>query len=220
MYIEVNGIEMFYEQTGEGRPLVMVHGNGEDHSIFKEASEMLGRHFTCYLVDSRDHGKSTKTKELSYEDMAEDMIAFMETLDLQDAVFYGFSDGGIIGLMAAAKCSRISTLIVSGANITPDGVKPWMKGFIKFLYFFTRDPKLAMMLNEPHISDELLGSIKAQTLVLAGSRDLVTEEETRHIAETVPGAKLKILKGEGHGSYIVHKTKIAEHIKEFVTWGQ
>ena len=209
MFIEVNGIEMFYEQTGEGRPLVMVHGNGEDHSIFKEASEMLGRHFTCYLVDSRDHGKSTKTKELSYE-----------ALDLQDAVFYGFSDGGIIGLMAAAKCSRISTLIVSGANITPDGVKPWMRAFIKLMHFFSKDPKLALMLNEPHISDELLKSIKAKTLVLAGSRDLVTEEETRHIAETVPGAKLKILKGEGHGSYIVHKTKIAEHIKEFVTWGQ
>ncbi|MBR0416407.1 MAG: alpha/beta hydrolase [Firmicutes bacterium] len=220
MFIEVNGIELFYEKTGEGRPLVMVHGNGEDHSIFREASEVLGKDYSCYLVDSRNHGKSTKTKELRYEVMAEDMIAFMEALDLQDAVFYGFSDGGIIGLMAAAKCSRISTLIVSGANLTPDGVKPWLKAFIKFKYFFSKDPKLALMLNEPHIPDELLRSIKAQTLVLAGSRDLVTEEETRHIAETVPGAKLKILKGEGHGSYIVHKTKIAELIKEFVTWGQ
>ena len=71
------------------------------------------------------------------------------------------------------------------------------------------------MLNEPHISDELLKSIKAKTLVLAGSKDLVTEDETRHIAETVPRAELKILNGEGHGSYIVHKTKIAELIKEF-----
>ena len=114
------------------------------------------------------------------------------------------------------KEGHVDLIVASGANITPDGVKPGLKAFIKFLYFFFKDPKFALMLNEPHISDELLRSIKAKTLVLAGSRDLVTEEETRHIAETVPGAELRILKGEGHGSYIVHKAKIAEIIKEFV----
>ena len=215
MIAKVNEIELYYEKLGEGRPLIMVHGNGEDHSIFDKAADILKDDFTCYLLDSRDHGKSTKTDTLHYEDMAEDMTAFMEELGLEDAVFYGFSDGGIVGLMAAAKSSHISTLITSGANITPDGVKPGLKAFIKFLYFFFKDPKFALMLNEPHISDELLRSIKAKTLVLAGSRDLVTEEETRHIAETVPGAELRILKGEGHGSYIVHKAKIAEIIKEF-----
>ena len=71
------------------------------------------------------------------------------------------------------------------------------------------------MLNEPHIGNDVLGSIKAKTLVLAGSKDLVREEETRAIAAGIPGAELRILEGEGHGSYIVHKTKIADIILDY-----
>ena len=52
------------------------------------------------------------------------------------------------------------------------------------------------------------------TLVLAGSKDLIRESETRLIAESIPGARLRILKGEKHGSYIVHSTKIAAIIEE------
>ena len=215
MIVHVNGVDLYYEKTGTGRPLVMVHGNGEDHTIFLEAVNVLKDRFTCYCVDSRGHGYSSKVSELHYDDMAGDMIGFLEKLDLRDAVFYGFSDGGIIGLLAAARCSRITTLIVSGANLTPDGVKGSLKLLVRVLYAFKKDPKLVLMLNEPHISDELLRSIKARTLVLAGSRDLVTEAETRQIAAGIPGAELRILPGEGHGSYIVHKETIGRIIRDF-----
>ena len=214
MIVNVNGIDLYYEQRGEGRPLILLHGNSEDHTIFDKALERLETRFCCYAVDSRCHGQSGKGP-MHYEDMAEDMIAFLEALDLRDVVFYGFSDGGIVGLLAAAKCDRITTLIVSGANLTPDGAKPALIFLGRVLYFFTRDAKIAMMLNEPHIGNEVLGSIKAKTLVLAGSKDLVREEETRAIAAGIPGAELRILEGEGHGSYIVHKTKIAEIILDF-----
>ena len=216
MTAEVNGIELYYEKTGQGRPLLMVHGNGEDHTIFDKAIGLLQEKYTCYAVDSRNHGKSGSTPELHYDDMARDMIAFMEAMDLEDVIFYGFSDGGIIGLLAASMCPRITTLIVSGANLTPDGVKGSMKLLIRVLNRLFPKPEFALMLNEPHIGDELLGSIKARTLVLAGSRDLVLEKETRHIAAAVPGAKLHILDREGHGSYIVHKEKIARLIMDFV----
>ena len=212
----VNGITLYYEQYGEGRPLVMVHGNGEDHTIFQEAAEVLQDRYAVYIVDSRGHGNSTPVKELHYEDMAEDMIAFMEALDLENAAFYGFSDGGIIGLIAASKCSRITSLIISGANISPDGAKKWLQNLFRAVYFLSKDPKMALMINEPHISDEQLGSIRAKTLVLAGSRDLIKQEETEHIAAAIPGAELRILPGETHGSYIVHKTRIAELISEFL----
>ncbi len=215
MYITVNGIDIYYEKTGEGRPLLMVHGNGEDHTIFDKAVQLLKEKYTCYLVDSRCHGKSGSSEELHYQDMADDMIKLMEQLDLNDVIFYGFSDGGIIGLLAAADCPRITTLITSGANLTPDGVKGSLKLLIRVLNRLKKDPKLSLMLNEPHISDELLGRIKAKTLVLAGSRDLVLEKETRHIAAAIPGAVLHILDGEGHGSYIVHKEKVARLIMDF-----
>ena len=58
MIAHVNGIDLFYEKAGEGRPLLLVHGNGEDHTIFDEAAAELAGSFTCYAVDSRCHGQS------------------------------------------------------------------------------------------------------------------------------------------------------------------
>ena len=97
----VNGIRLFYEQTGEGRPLVMLHGNGEDHTIFDEAVEVLSNRFTCYAIDSQGHGQSDEVDELHYADMASDLLAFLEELDLRDVVLCGYSDGGIVALLAA-----------------------------------------------------------------------------------------------------------------------
>lgn len=212
MMIQVNGVFLNYEVTGSGRPLILLHGNGEDHKIFNKGIEQLKSRFTCYAVDSRDHGESSSVPELHYQDMADDMIAFMEELDLNDVLFYGFSDGGIVGLLAAMKTDRITTLVTSGANVTPDGVKPLLKTVIKVLNRFSVDSKMQLMLNEPHITEDDLRQIKAKTLVLAGEKDLVTDQETKFIAANIPGAKLRFLKGEGHGSYIVNSTKFVKYL--------
>ena len=73
-------------------------------------------------------------------------------------------------------------------------------------------PFIAVIYAEPHISGEQLQAITTPTLVLAGSKDLVVEADTRFIAEHIPHATLQILQGEGHASYIVHQTKVAELI--------
>ena len=205
MFIGVNGIQLFYTKTGQGRPLLMVHGNGEDHTIFDEAIDVLKEHYTCYAVDSRGHGKSSPCREFHYKDMAADMIAFMTELDLTDVAFYGFSDGGIIGLLAAMHSARITHLIVSGANF---------RLLLRGMSIGKRDPMIELMQKEPDIDPAQLSAIRVPTLVLAGSKDLIRESETRLIAESIPGARLRILKGEKHGSYIVHSTKIAAIIEE------
>ena len=84
MIAEVNGVRLFYEQYGSGSPLILVHGNGEDHTIFDEAVEMLSCRYTCYAVDSRGHGRSVYRGAFHYRDMAADYLAFMEALDLSD----------------------------------------------------------------------------------------------------------------------------------------
>ena len=175
MFVTHNGIQLYYDVKGNGRPLILLHGNGEDHTIFEEAAEVLSQQYRCYLVDSRGHGQSTPVSELHYQEMAGDMIAFMEKLDLKDVVFYGFSDGGIIGLLAAMRCDRITDLITSGANLTPNGVKTGLKLFFQGVYLVTKDPKMRLMLEEPHITEDDLKTIKARTLILAGSKDAVKE---------------------------------------------
>lgn len=215
MFIELNGVRLFYEKRGEGRPLVLVHGNGEDHNIFDQALLLLEKRFCCYAVDSRCHGQSS-AGPLHYDNMAADMLGLLEALDLRDVIFYGFSDGGIIGLLAAAQTERITTLIVSGANLSPKGVARKIRLSIWAWNLLKPDDKLALMLREPQISEDTLRAIRAETLVLAGSGDLILPEETRRIAAGIPGAKLQIVQGEDHGSYIVHSTRIAAIIREFV----
>ena len=65
------------------------------------------------------------------------------------------------------------------------------------------------------IREHILETFQGDCLVLAGDRDLITERETRHIAGTIPGAELRILEGEGHETYIIHRTRIAELILEY-----
>ena len=216
MIAKVNGVELYYEKSGEGRPLLMLHGNGEDHTIFNEAVRELRGDFCCYTVDSRGHGRSSRVPALHYADMAADMLALLEALDLRGAVFYGFSDGGIVGLLTAAKSERITTLIVSGANLSPKGVTKKLRAQLWLLNKLKPDEKLALMLREPQIDDAALHSIRAETLVLAGTGDLILPEETRHIAAAIPNAQLQFVEGEDHGSYIVHSTKIAGIIRDFV----
>ena len=214
MWINVNGIKMYYEMHGSGRPLIMLHGNSEDHTIFYDSRVLLSKHFTVYTMDSRGHGHSTRVEELHYCDMADDMIAFMDQFDLRDVIFYGFSDGGIIGLLAAMRCDRIGMLITSGANLTPEGVMAPFRLIAKAAYAVTKDPKMKLMLDEPDISTDELAQIKVPTVVMAGEKDLVLGKETAKIAMAIPGAKLRIIPGEGHGSYIVHKSRIADIIME------
>ncbi len=208
----MNGITLNYEVCGSGRPLILLHGNGEDLHIFDKGIEQLKGRFTCFAVDSRDHGMSSPCPELHYSDMADDMVAFMDRLNLENVLFYGFSDGGIIGMLAAMRTDRITTLVISGANVTPDGVSPKLKRFMKIMNRFALDSKLALMLNEPHITAEDLRKIHAKTLVLAAEREAVTDAETKFIAANIPGAKLHFIKGEDHGSYIVNSTKFVKYL--------
>ena len=217
MWINVNGIKMYYEMHGSGRPLIMLHGNSEDHTIFYDSRVLLSKHFTVYTMDSRGHGHSTRVEELHYCDMADDMIAFMDQLDLRDVIFYGFSDGGIIGLLAAMRCDRIGMLITSGANLTPAGVMAPFRLIAKVAYAVTKDPKMKLMLDEPDISTDELAQIKVPTVVMAGEKDLVLGKETAKIAMAIPGAKLRIIPGEGHGSYIVSSKNIASP-KGLLSW--
>ena len=213
MKIRINGIRLYYEKTGDGPPLVMVHCNSMDHRIFRTAVRVLAQRFSVYCPDSRDHGKSEKVKTLHYEDMAEDLYAFITTLGLERPAYYGFSDGGIIGLLLAARRpDLLSALIVSGASLRPDSTKDLPLRFFKLWSHVDRSDKMRIMLREPDITDEMLRSIRVPTFVTAGERDVIKEAHTRHIAETIPGAQLKIFPHTGHTGYIMRSRKIADYI--------
>lgn len=220
MYVHVNGVDLWYEVRGSGRPIVLLHGNGETHEIFEVLVSQLESSFTVYALDSRCHGQSGKTPELSYDAMAEDAAAFIRALGLQGPVLYGFSDGGIVGLLLASKYpALLSRLAVSGANTEPGAVKAFWMGLFKLLYFFRRSPKTGLMLTEPHIADEDLQKIEIPVLVLAGEKDMIKEENTRHIASQIGRSQLHIIPKETHMSYVIKSPKLYGYIRDFIGAG-
>lgn len=216
MYIDVNNTRLYYEIIGKGDPLILLHGNGEDHHIFDSAVTILKDYFTCYCIDSRGHGQSMPIEKYDYQDMANDLIAFITQLNLHKVTLYGFSDGGIIGLLIASQTNLLSRLIISGANCNPHGLK--IKAYLemKLSYILKHDPKIELMLNQPAITNEQLNKITIPVLVLAGSKDVIKKKHTLNLAREIANSELKILTDETHGSYIINSTKIAKIILEYI----
>lgn len=217
MYASVNGLKLFYHKEGSGRPVILLHGNGEDHTIFDVAIRDLARSYTVYALDSRAHGKSDPVPSLTYREMAGDVAAFIRQQGLEKPALVGFSDGGVVALLVALRWPDLpGRLVVAGANMTPTGIKqPW-RTLMRVQNRISPDPKLELMLTQPHLAGWQLTGITAPTLVLAGEKDLIDEGQTRRIARSIPGAKLLILPGETHSSYVVHSDKLYPAMVNFL----
>ncbi|MBR4940992.1 MAG: alpha/beta hydrolase [Clostridia bacterium] len=217
MYIGVNGIKLWYEKRGEGRPLLLLHGNGEDHSIFSSLATALEDEFCIYLPDTRCHGKSDDPKGISYGAMTRDIADFIRFTGMEKPICLGFSDGGIVGLMLAIEYPELlGGLITCGANTKPCGLSANYRIMCELKHFFTRDKLLKLMIDEPSIEVGSLAKIQIPTLVIAGEKDLIRENETRKIAGAIPGAELYVFEGESHDSYVSGCALLAPQIRRFV----
>ena len=217
MKILVNNVNLYYETYGEGQPIILLHGNGETHEIFDKLIDKLKENYKVYAIDSRCHGKSENLTDISYNIMRDDVIDFIKILKIQKPILYGFSDGGIIGILVAIKePDLLSKLIVSGANITPNGLKPKDYLLTKLAYFFTKNKLLKIMINEPNIKQQELKRINIPTVILAGENDCIKPKHTKFIADNIKNSTLEIIKKETHGSYVAHNDKLYEILKKYL----
>jgi pimeloyl-ACP methyl ester carboxylesterase len=213
MFIKVNEVTLFYQKYGSGNPLIMLHGNGETHEIFNSSISLLQEYFTVYAIDFRDHGNSSKVSKLHYEHHAKDIYEFIIQLNIKNPVYYGFSDGGIVGLMLASKYPDLfSKLIISGPNINPKGLITYSRLLMKLEYAIKKSQKVRMMLEEPDISLSDLSKIIIPTYITGGSFDVITKKHLKLIQENIKNSVLKIFKRHTHSSYIVDSDIIGKYI--------
>ena len=204
--VTVNGVTLHYAVKGEGKPIVLIHGNGEDHSIFSvEIDQLVAAGYRVYAPDSRGHGANEPLPEYHYADMAEDVYEFIRAMGLTKPALYGFSDGGIIGLLLEIRHpGTVGVLAISGTNLSPEGLIPSFIEEYSALNKERPDPLITLMLTEPQINPEALKSIRIPVLVTAGENDLILRSETEKIAGAIPNSTMIIVENEDHGSYIVN----------------
>ena len=202
-------IQHHYIEQGEGFPLLLLHGNGEDVSYFAHQMEAFARHFRVIAVDTRGHGQTPRGEApFTIRQFAEDLLAFMDRLGIEKAHILGFSDGGNIAMLfAMAHPERVGKLILDGANLDASGVKWKIQFQIEIGYrmaklFARKSPEarknaemLGLMVNDPNVKPEELARIQNPTLVMAGDKDMIKDSHTRLIAQSIPGAELAIIPG-------------------------
>lgn len=201
--------ELFYIEKGQGFPLILLHGNGEDSSYFAHQIDEFSSSYHVYAIDTRGHGKSPRgTAPFTIRQFADDLLAFMDCHGIEKAHILGFSDGGNTAMIFAMKYpERVERLILNGANLDPSGVKRSTQLPIEIGYKFAsrsahksekakqNAEMLGLMVNDPDVDPDELKSIKARTLVIAGTSDMIREDHTRLIASKIAGSQLAIIKG-------------------------
>ena len=203
-------IQLHYVEQGQGKPLILLHGNGENCDYFEHQIPCFAREYRVIAMDTRGHGQSPRgEKPFTIVQFAEDLHDFMDQNTIGKAILLGFSDGGNIALTFALKYpERVEKLIIDGANLFPSGVRPLYQWPIEIGYriaklFAKKSEKakqnaemLALMVNEPHIEPSELARLTMPVLVVAGTKDMIEESHTRLIYKSLPNAKLEIIEGD------------------------
>jgi len=213
--VDVGGVRLYYEIHGKGKPLVVLHANGGNIGTMGRQIAHFSPSRQVIAIDSRGHGRSEPgDKPLTYEMMAEDVVAVMDHLKIPSADVLGWSDGGILGLIVASQHpERVKKLAIMGANLNPEGAYDWAQKWVTRedqkadraiqQHDTSRDwafykQQLNLMGKQPHIPLTSLKKITAPTLVMAGDKDIIRPEHSQLIFANIPNAQLCIFPGSSH----------------------
>lgn len=231
-YFSTGGIKLYYETYGQGKPLLLIHGNGGSIRDWRYQIPYFSKSFKVIAVDSRAQGKSVDSSNvLNYEMMADDFDALLTHLKIDSAYIIGWSDGGINGLLLAIRHpGKVKKLAITGANLVPDasaisedGTKAITADLAK-LRAATQDATtkntiklLHMMEVEPNIPLTDLHKIQCPVLVMGGDFDVIKPAHTLQIFENIPQAYLWIFPESGHGVVHRYRNEFNKKVQHFFT---
>lgn len=235
---EVNGLKMYYEIHGQGRPLVLIHGGGSTIGTnFEKIIPLLSKNRQLIAVELQAHGRTNdRNADLTFEQDADDVAALLNNLNIDKADFFGFSNGGTTTLHIAIRHPElVGKMILGSALAKRNGVPDWFWGFMEHAKLenmpellkvgykkvaadpnglqLMHDRDAKRMVNFKDIPDERITSIKAPTLIIIGDKDVITPEHAIELHRQIANSDLAIIPG-GHGEYIGEVTTRTSDFKE------
>lgn len=204
-YIDVNDAKIYYEEYGQGEPLIFLHGNNGSIEDFYQQIPFFAKQYRVIAIDTRGQGKSTDLTNTpyTYEAFANDLLQVVQKLNLKKVNLIGWSDGGNTALIFNAQHPvLINKIVTIGAVLNPNGVSEELIENLKNLASNpsenTNSRLIQLMLNEPNITKAELSKIQNPVLVIAGEKDEVKESHTKEIQQNISKGELLIIPNSTH----------------------
>ena len=212
-YVNCGDAHIACYDIGRGRPLVLLHGNGEDSSYWKAQIPEFTRFYRVIAVDSRGHGASESgTQGLSFALMAEDLKKVLDARGVKKAHILGFSDGGNLAIKFALTYPEyVDKLILNGANVEMfNGIKPHFQLPIYAAYGLLaaaahvsrraarRRDVFGLMVRRYGVSLDDLKRLTMPTLIIVGERDMVRNSQTKEMAARIPHCRVEVFRDGDH----------------------
>ncbi len=207
-FAPVNGIKMYYEIYGKGKPLILIHGGGSTiETTFGRVIPMLAAHRKVIAVELQAHGRtSDRASDLSFEQDADDVVSLLHYLKINKADFFGFSNGGTTTLHIAIRHPKVVNKIVLGSALSKRNGVPAQ------FWDYMKQAKLANM------PQELKNSYKKVAADTANLQIMHDKDAKRMVVfKDIPDVQMKSITApafiiSGEREFTAEKTRLADYI--------
>ena len=219
-YVEHDGVRIWYAAYGSGAPVILLHGGlGHAGNWGYQVPALIENGYRVVVIDSRGHGRSTRDERpYTYELMASDVLAVMDTLNLEKAALVGWSDGACTALILAAQSpSRVAGVFFFACNMDPSGTKEFEFGpivgrcynrHVKDYAQLSPTPENfdefseavgLMQRTQPNYSADDLAQIRVPVTIVHSEHDeFIKREHAKYLAQSIPNAEFVYLAGVSH----------------------
>jgi pimeloyl-ACP methyl ester carboxylesterase len=220
-YVENDGAHIWYAAYGSGAPVILLHGGmGHGANWGYQVPALLSSGYRAIVIDSRGHGRSTRDAQpYTYELMASDVLAVMDTLQLDKAGLVGWSDGACTALILAAQTpQRAAGVFYFACNMDPSGtredfeftpvlgrcVSRHKQDYAQLSATPEQFDELSeavrlMQRTQPNYSPSDLAAIRVPVAIVHSEHDeFIKREHAEYLARNIPGAEFIYLPGVSH----------------------
>ncbi|MFC3995846.1 alpha/beta fold hydrolase [Nocardiopsis sediminis] len=235
-YADVNGVHTWYDERGDGDPLVLLHGSPGDSRVFDAGLAPLADRFRVLTPERRGHGHTADVEgPIGLGVMTDDTVAFLEQVVADPARLAGHGTGATVALMTAIRRPDLveRLVLISGAfqregmvlRPGPSGeVPPEVADAYAEVSPDGRDhlpvvleKTAASAATEPDLTEHELSAVTARTLVVSGDDDLVTLEHTVALYRALPAAELAVVPGTSHALLLEKPGTLRHLVGDFLT---